>query len=114
VNDAANLADHISVQNAGSLVLKVSFLAKIAIEMKIYPEDANADLNELKERIKGSLPKGVSVHRFNEEPVAFGLKVLIASIVIPGDEAGLMEPVEEAVKTLSGVSQIEVMMVRRV
>jgi len=82
--------------------------------MKIYPEDANADLSELKDRIKKSLPSGVSVHSFDEEPIAFGLKALIASVVMPEDEAGLMEPVEEAVKALPGVSQIEVIMVRRV
>ena len=89
-------------------------MAKIVVVMKIYPEDANADLNELKDRIKKSLPNGVSVHNFDEEPIAFGLKALIASIVIPSDEGGVMDPVEESVKALPGVSQIEVMMVRRV
>jgi elongation factor 1-beta len=88
-------------------------LAKVLASIKIFPNDANIDLNALKTRIQESLPAGFSVQKFEEEPVAFGLVALVALFVIPEDAAGQMELLEEAVKGVDQVSQIEVLRVGR-
>lgn len=88
-------------------------LAKVLASIKIFPDDANIDLNAMKLKIQQSLPAGFSVQKFEEEPVAFGLVALIALFVIPEDAAGQMEKLEEALKGVDRVSQIEVLRVGR-
>jgi len=88
-------------------------LAKVLASIKIFPDDANIDLNAMKLNIQQSLPTGFSVQKFEEEPVAFGLVALIALFIIPEDAAGQMEKLEEALKGVERVSQIEVLRVGR-
>ena len=54
------------------------------------------------------------MQRFDEEPVAFGLVALIAHVVLPEDAAGQMDRVEEAIRGVDQVSEIEVLRVGRV
>lgn len=89
-------------------------MAKIVITMKIFPKDAGGNLDELKGQIKQALPKDAEVHRFDEEPIAFGLVALTAQIVIPEEKVGVMELVENAIRNISAVSELEVTMVRRI
>ena len=88
-------------------------MAKVLASIKIFPNDANIDLSNLKTRIQQSLPAGFSVQKFEEEPVAFGLVALVALFVMPEDAAGQMERLEEAIKGVDQVSQIEVLRVGR-
>ncbi|WP_309492132.1 elongation factor 1-beta [Candidatus Hecatella orcuttiae] len=89
-------------------------MSKVVASFKIFPADADVNLADLKEAIKSNLPKEAYVHRFEEEPIAFGLVSLIAHVVFPEDEAGEMEKVEEAVKKTEGVGEAEVFLVRRI
>jgi translation elongation factor aEF-1 beta len=86
----------------------------VVAKFKIFPEDIEADLGELKEELGHSLPVDTSVYKYEEEPVAFGITLLIAYIVMPEEEGGKIDEVERAIKKLSGVSEVEVVMVRRV
>lgn len=81
--------------------------------IKIFPSDADIDLNQLKSSIQSSLPVGASVQKFEEEPVAFGLVALVAHVVLPEDSEGKMEQVEEALKSVNLVSEIQVLRVGR-
>jgi elongation factor 1-beta len=89
-------------------------LAKVLASIKIFPNDANIDLSGLKTKIQSSLPTGSTVQKFEEEPVAFGLVALVAYVVLPEDAAGHMDQVEEAIRSIDQVSQIEVLRVGRV
>jgi elongation factor 1-beta len=88
-------------------------LAKVLASIKIFPDDANIDLNAMKTRIQQALPEGFTAQKFEEEPVAFGLVALIALFVIPEDAAGQMDRLEEALKGVERVSHIEVLRVGR-
>ena len=88
-------------------------MANVMISMKIFPEDVTIDLNQLREQIKKSLPQDVSVRKFAEEPIAFGLIALIAHILMPEEKSGEMEKVESAIKSIKGVSNIETFMMQR-
>jgi len=88
-------------------------LAKVLASIKIFPNDANIDLNALKSKIQSALPAGYTVQKFDEEPVAFGLVALIAYVVLPEDAGGTMDKAEEAIKSVDQVSQIEVLRVGR-
>lgn len=89
-------------------------MAKVLASIKIFPKEANIDLSPLKTRVQASLPAGSSVQRFDEEPVAFGLVALVAHVVLPEDAAGHMEQVEEAIRSIDAVSEIQVLRMGRV
>ena len=89
-------------------------MAKVLAAIKIFPKDANIDLNALKAKIQSSLPAGSTVQKFEEEPVAFGLVALIAYVVLPEDAGGQMDQVEESIRSVDQVSEIEVLRVGRV
>jgi elongation factor 1-beta len=89
-------------------------MARVLAVIKIFPNDANIDLNALKVKIQSSLPTGSTVEKFDEEPVAFGLVALVAYVVMPQDAAGQMDQVEQAIQSVEQVSQIEVVRVGRI
>ncbi len=89
-------------------------LGKIFVSMKVFPSDVNIDLEKLKERIKQALPESASMRKIQEEPVAFGLVALILHIVIPEEESGMMDRLEEQIKGVEGVSQVETLAMGRI
>lgn len=89
-------------------------MGKIVISFKIFPSEATVDLSLLKEKIEKGLPEFASVHGFAEEPIAFGLKALIAHIILPEDRSGILDEVENYLLKIGEISQIETLMVRRV
>ncbi len=88
-------------------------MANVMVSMKIFPEDVTLDLNQLKEEIKRSLPQDASVRKFGEEPIAFGLVAIIAHILIPEEKSGELEKVENAIRSIKGISNIETFMMQR-
>jgi len=88
-------------------------MAKVLASIKIFPSEANIDLGVLKSKVQKSLPDGATVQKFEEEPVAFGLVALIAHVILPEDSAGKMDEVEEAIKGVDLVSEIQVLRVGR-
>jgi len=88
-------------------------LAEIIASIKIFPSEANTDLNKLKEKITQSLPSYASIYKFEEEPIAFGLVVIIAHITMP-EEEGRIEEVEKNLTSIDEVSEIQAISVSRV
>ena len=88
-------------------------MAKVIISIKVYPANAEVNLDALKRRIKEEIPEYASIHRFDEEPIAFGLTALIVHIILPEERAGGVDEVERALKGTEGVGEIETVMVRR-
>jgi translation elongation factor aEF-1 beta len=88
-------------------------MAKVLASVKIFPTDITVDLGALKEKIKMELPEGTSVIQFAEEPVAFGLVALIAHVTLPEDKTGVLDEVENKLREISQVNNVETFMVRR-
>jgi elongation factor 1-beta len=88
-------------------------MGKVVASLRLLPAEAETNLEALKKALAGKLPSGVRIYKFEEEPIAFGLKALIAHLILPETQAGKMEEVEEAVKKVEGVGEVEVLMVRR-
>ena len=87
-------------------------MAQVLISFKIYPTDV-MDLNMLKQKIEKQLPKFAKIHKTAEEPIAFGLKALIAQILIPENQEGALDKLEQALQGIPEVSQIQTIMVSR-
>jgi len=87
-------------------------MAQVLISFKIYPTDV-MDLNMLKQKIEKQLPKFAKIHKTAEEPIAFGLKALIAQILIPENQEGALDQLEQTLQKIPEISQIQTIMVSR-
>lgn len=88
-------------------------MAKVLVGLRVLPEGVEVDLKELVGEIVKRLPSKYKLHQYGEEPIAFGLKALKLYISIPEETIGGTEELENIVKSVSGVSQVEVEMVTR-
>jgi elongation factor 1-beta len=82
-------------------------MGDVAAKIRIMPTGMDIDLNELKKALTKAVPKGVRLHGFSEEPVAFGLKALMVVVKV-GDLEGGTELVEEAFGKVKGVENVSV------
>lgn len=89
-------------------------MARVAVVLKVYPEDVNIDLEELRREIERRLPQDYSLRAWDEEPIAFGLKALRLLITMPEEIEGGTEPLEQIISQVPGVSQVEVELIQRV
>ena len=87
-------------------------MAKVVAQIKIFPTETTVDLVALRKKIEKALPVGTTVARFDEEPIAFGLVALVARVAMP-EEEGQMDRVEEALKSVENVGEIQVVNVWR-
>lgn len=88
-------------------------MGKIVVSYKIFPIDVTVDFENLKQTIEENLPKHVSIYGYATEPVAFGLNALIAHIIIPEDETGIINRLEQRLSQIDEISQIQTLMIRR-
>ena len=88
-------------------------MADIIASIKVFPSDVSADLDILKKQIEKNLPDYASVYNFEDEPVAFGLVIVITHVKMP-DEEGKMEEVEKSLTSINDVSEIQVISVSRI
>ncbi len=89
-------------------------MANVMVSVKIFPSDIVKDMKGFQEAVRKSLEGKASVYKFEEEPVAFGLVALVAHIVMPEDIEGRMDEVEQRLKSLDGIGEVQVLVSRRV
>lgn len=77
-------------------------MGEIACVFKIMPEDAETDLEPIKDQIR----EKVNVEDMGEEDVAFGLKAIKVS-AITTDEKGGTDHVENQLEELDNIQSIE-------
>jgi len=87
-------------------------MGNMFIKMKLMPNSPDEDLEALKTHSKKVLEKNHMKNiTFHEEPIAFGLKAVIASFAM--DESHELEASEKALAKIEGVSSVQVIDMRR-
>jgi elongation factor 1-beta len=82
-------------------------MAKVAVIMKVFPNDVSIQPSQLLEKIKEVLPEDFEIKGHGEEPIAFGLKALKVIIAIPEETEGGTEKLEELIKSVDIVEEVE-------
>jgi len=82
------------------------------LKIKLMPTSPEVNLEEIKENAKKVVEdnKGRNC-RFEEEPIAFGLKAVMVFFDI--DESTEMEPIEQGLEKIENVNSVQVVDMRR-
>ena len=89
-------------------------MTQVLVSIKIFPSDSPTDMTLLKDKVRKALDGKATIYKYEEEPIAFGLVALVAHVLVPEDAQGRMDEVEEILKNTSGISEVQVMVSRRI
>ena len=87
-------------------------MARLVVRIRILPADAESNLDTVVESIKKSMPQGMEMKGHMMEPIAFGLKAIVADFLLD-DAEGQMDKLEESIRIVEGVGEIEVTNISR-
>ncbi len=82
-------------------------MAEVAMTFSVLPEDSDNDVDVLAQNIREILEGKCRVVSISKKELAFGLKSL-QLVVIVKDEGGQQDMVEDAVRTIRGIGQIDI------
>lgn len=87
-------------------------MARLIARIRIMPADAESNLDSVVQSIKTSMPEGMEMKGHAMEPIAFGLKAIVGDFLLE-DAEGQMDRLEETIKGVDGVGEIDVMNISR-
>jgi elongation factor 1-beta len=87
-------------------------MARLVVRIRILPADAESNLDNAVESIKKSMPQGIEMKGHVIEPIAFGLKAIVGDFLLD-DAEGQMDKLEESIRIVEGVGEIEVTNISR-
>lgn len=82
------------------------------VKIKIMPTSPEENLEKIEESMREVLTKeGVKNPQFEIQPIAFGLKAIIAMFGWPEEKE--LDTLEETLKKIEGVNSVEILDIRR-
>ena len=88
-------------------------MARLVARIRILPAEADSNLDNVVESIKKSMPEGMEMKGHILEPIAYGLKAIIGDFFLE-DAEGQMDKLEDSIRSVEGVGEIEVTNVSRI
>ena len=80
-------------------------MGDVMVIFKVFPDEPGAE-DKVIEGLNGI--KSARVAEIKKEPLAFGMFVVKAGFIIPDKEAGRMQALEDEVKAVGHVNEVEV------
>ena len=87
-------------------------MSKLVARIKMLPSESDADIDSIPRILKETLPEGFKLLAHKKEPIAFGLYFLLADSTLDDSECQ-MELLEESIRKVEAVGEIEVINVSR-
>jgi elongation factor 1-beta len=87
-------------------------MTHLIARIRILPSDADSNLEGIIKTLIQSPPNGIVMKQHIKEPIAFGLYAIIADFVLD-DAEGEMDRLENSIKSVRGVGEIEVLFMSR-
>jgi elongation factor 1-beta len=87
-------------------------MARLIARIRVMPADAESNLDSVVQSLKTALPPGMEMKGHALEPIAFGLKAIVGDFLLE-DAEGQMDQLEESIKNVEGVGEIDVMNISR-
>lgn len=81
-------------------------MGNVYLKYRIMPEDVSQDPQTFIPYVEEIVKKYGKIHGLKVLPVAFGLKALVVEIIVP-DAGGIVDRIEEELKNIPKVSQID-------
>ena len=87
-------------------------MTRLVARIKIMPSDADQNIDNILESLKGKIPDKMELKAHAKEPIAFGIFSLVCDFILD-DEEGQMDKLEDSIKQTDGVGEIEIINVSR-
>ena len=87
-------------------------MARLVARIRILPAEAESNLDAVVQSIKSSMPEGMEMKGNAMEPIAFGLKAIVGDFLLE-DAEGQMDKLEDSIRGIDGVGELEVMNISR-
>lgn len=83
-------------------------MGDVVAMLRVMPKGTETDMEKLQANIKAAVPEGVKLRGAQIQPVAFGLKCLKVSIIMPDMIEGGADAVQAAFEKVEDVESVEV------
>lgn len=83
-------------------------MARLLLKAKILPTGTEIDLDNVAKKIGSALKDEIKLSKYTKEPLAFGLYFINAEFSLD-DKEGQMDSLENAVRSIEGVGEFEVL-----
>ncbi len=83
-------------------------MGSVAVLFRVMPQGVETDMSSLAKGVRDAVPAGVTVRGMQVKDIAFGLKSLLVSVIMP-DAGGVLGTTEEAFAKVPHVESVEVM-----
>ncbi|HZY92741.1 MAG TPA: elongation factor 1-beta [Thermoplasmata archaeon] len=83
-------------------------MGEVAVLFRLMPQGVETDLKGVGEKVRSSVPTNVIIRGMQVKDIAYGLKALLVSVVMP-DTGGVLEQTEAALAKIPHVESVEVM-----
>ena len=88
-------------------------MADVVVTIKALPNSPERNIDELSGKVEEVIKKFGRLYKKSIQPIAFGINAIVISFVMPEGEGGT-EPVEEEVKKVNGIGDVQVTDVTRI
>ncbi|MDR0334328.1 MAG: translation elongation factor EF-1beta [Methanomassiliicoccaceae archaeon] len=82
-------------------------MGRIVAQYDLMPESTDISLESVVDALGGIIPKGVTIIETKIQPVAFGLKKVVAGFVIDDSDDSIGGKLEDALRSIPGVENVE-------